>query len=106
MHFKHISIEDLDQLQANGPVCLVDVRTDMEVARGAIDGAVHIPLHLLPVRADELQAQETLVVYCQSGARSAQACGFLAARGFRRLYNLQGGILGWARAGRAVAVPA
>lgn len=106
MHFKHISIDELDRLRSQGPARLVDVRTDMEVARGMIEGAAHLPLHLLALRTDELHPEESLVVYCQSGARSAQACALLAARGFRRLYNLQGGMLGWVRAGRPVAVPA
>lgn len=106
MHFKHIAPDELDRLRGQRPVRLVDVRTDMEVARGMIDGAVHVPLHLLPVRADAFDPNETLVIYCQSGARSAQACGFLSARGFHKLYNLQGGILGWVRGGRPIAVPA
>lgn len=106
MHFKHISPDQLDQLQGQGPVRLVDVRTDMEVARGVIEGAHYVPLHLLPVRVEEFRPDEVLVFYCQSGARSAQACGFLASRGYHKLYNLQGGILGWARAGRPIAIPA
>ena len=40
-----------------------------------------------------------LVLICMSGARSAQACGFLAQRGFDKLYNLNGGLAAWARAG-------
>lgn len=106
MHFKNIAPDELDRLHEQGPVRLVDVRTDVEVVRGVIDGAVHLPLHLLPVRASDLDPGDTLVFYCQSGARSAQACGFLASRGFHKLYNLQGGILGWLRAGRPIAAPA
>jgi rhodanese-related sulfurtransferase len=106
LHFKHVSPEQLDRLTSEGPVRLVDVRTDMEVGRGVIEGAYHVPLHLLPVRMSDFGPHEVLVFYCQSGARSAQACGFLASHGFHKLYNLQGGILGWARAGRPLAVPA
>lgn len=76
---------------------LVDVRTPAEVARGAIPGARHIPLHLLPVRERELEGAQRVVFYCQTGARSAQACAFFAARGRRNIYNLRGGIRAWLR---------
>jgi rhodanese-related sulfurtransferase len=38
-------------------------------------------------------------LYCLSGVRSAQGCAYLAQRGFRRLYHLDGGIAAWAKAG-------
>ena len=75
----------LEQLRKDAPVTLLDVRTDAEVARGLIEGAKHIPLNTLPARFGELDPQATLVVYCQSGARSAQACAWLAEQGFARL---------------------
>lgn len=91
----------LDSEQAQ----LLDVRTDAETARGIIGGARCIPLHLLPVRLEELDRTRPLVVYCQSGARSAQACGWLGAQGFDDVYNLQGGALAWMREGNALVQP-
>ena len=81
------------------PPALIDVRTAAEVARGAIAGARHIELGTLPARLAELDPANPYVLYCQSGARSAQACGYLAQRGFGKLYNLEGGIAAWGRAG-------
>jgi rhodanese-related sulfurtransferase len=100
-----IDPSQLEQLRQDSPVTLLDVRTEPEVARGLIAGAKHIPLNMLPGRYQELNPQETLVVYCQSGARSAQACAWLAAQGFARVYNLQGGLLAWNRAGLALTMP-
>ncbi|HQT25843.1 MAG TPA: rhodanese-like domain-containing protein, partial [Burkholderiales bacterium] len=80
----------------------IDVRTDAEVARGVIPGAIHIPLHLIPFRMNEMDGNVPTVIYCQSGGRSGQACGFLAAKGWRNLSNLQGGILGWVASGNAL----
>lgn len=105
-NFKTIDITGLDALAAQAPVRLIDVRTEAEVARGAIAGAIHIPLHLLPIQAGELDDTRPTVVYCQSGVRSAQACSFLAAKGFANLYNLQGGIKAWLNSGRALWQPA
>ena len=81
------------------PPQLVDVRSAAEVGRGVIAGAKHIELAALPARAGELDAQAPCVVYCLSGARSAQACALLAQRGFQRLYHLDGGIAAWVKAG-------
>ncbi len=98
-----ISVPQLKELQFSQSVALLDVRTDAEVARGIIAGARHIPLHMLPMRCAELDPAEPLVVYCQSGGRSAQACGWLAAQGFTQVSNLQGGILAWIRDGNALS---
>jgi len=99
----NISVEQLKELQVSTGVSLLDVRTDAEVERGVIAGARHIPLHMLPARAGELDPAGPLVVYCQSGGRSAQACGWLAAQGFADVHNLQGGIIAWVREGNILA---
>src|SRR5258705_10104707 len=91
-------------LDETAPPQLIDVRTDAEVARGAIAGARHIELATLPARIAELDPAARYVFYCQSGGRSAQACGYLAQRGFGRLYNLEGGIAAWGRAGLPLTV--
>lgn len=84
---------------------LIDVRTEAEVAQGMIDGAVHIPLHLLPLRANDIPQDKPVVMYCRTGARSAQACAFMAAQGFPNMHNLAGGIMSWARSGKPLSVP-
>ena len=45
---------------------------------------------------DELPRDQDIVVACKSGGRSTKAAGTLAAAGFTRLFNLDGGVLGWA----------
>ena len=97
--FKNISVTELPTLIASGKVQLVDVRTDAEIARGRIKGAISLPLHLLPLRLTELDAQKPTVFYCQMGGRSAQAAAFAAAQGRAEVFNLQGGITAWAHAG-------
>jgi rhodanese-related sulfurtransferase len=93
--------DGLQELQ-RGALVLVDVRTDREVERGLIPGALHIPLHLLPARMQEIGRGCPVVVYCQSGMRSAQASIFLTDNGWDQVYNLVGGFSGWAARGLAV----
>lgn len=79
---------------------VLDVREDVEWAHGHIAGAQHIPLMELPGRVHELPDAQTLVV-CRVGGRSAHAVAFLQAQG-RDAVNLDGGMLDWASAGRAM----
>ena len=101
--FQNIDANELEALRQQQEVLLIDVRTDAEVARGMIEGARHIPLFSLPERAAELADAGMIIIYCQSGGRSAQACSYLAQQGQVNLYNLAGGILGWLREGKPVA---
>lgn len=97
--FVNISASELPELIAGGKAQLVDVRTDAEIARGRIKGAISMPLHLLPIRLQELNNGKTTVFYCQVGGRSAQAAAFAAGQGLQGAANLQGGILAWAQCG-------
>ena len=93
--FKNITVAELPSLISGGKAQLVDVRTDAEISRGAIC----LPLHLLPLRLQDLDKKKSTVFYCQMGGRSGQAAAFAAAQGLGDVYNLQGGITAWARAG-------
>jgi rhodanese-related sulfurtransferase len=101
--YKSIDPAKLDSMLAEvSPLQLIDVRSTEEFVRGAIAGAQHIELAALPARREELDADAPVIVYCLSGARSAQACIYLAQQGFSDLYHLEGGIAAWARAGLPV----
>lgn len=100
--FSNIDVMELQAMMAAGEVHLVDVRTDAEIARGYIGGATKLPLHLLPLRLHELDADAPTVFYCRTGGRSAQAAAFAAAQGFGKAYNLQGGIMAWAQSGGVI----
>ena len=100
--FKDVDPNFVVEATANG-AHLIDVRTEAEVAQGMIDGAVHIPLHLLPLRAADIPQDKPVVIYCRTGARSSQACAFMAAQGFDNMHNLAGGIQSWARSGHPLS---
>ena len=102
-HYKEVSVSELGTMLKQGGICLVDVRTDAEVARGKIPQGKPLPLHLLPLRLSEMDKNTPTVFYCQMGGRSAQAAAFAAESGFANVYNLQGGIIAWANAGLPVS---
>jgi rhodanese-related sulfurtransferase len=84
---------------------IVDVRSPQEIAQGVIPGGEPLPLHILPVKADELCKDTVHVFYCRSGARSAQACAFMASKGHENTVNLRGGIMAWVQNRMPIADP-
>jgi rhodanese-related sulfurtransferase len=83
------------RLQNKDDLLLLDVREPNEFNYAHIEGSQLIPLHRLPEQAQELNADQDIVVICHHGMRSMQACQFLTQKGFNRLFNLQGGIDAW-----------
>jgi phage shock protein E len=62
---------------------LLDVRTPAEFASGHIEGAINIPVQELEARLGVVgEKNKTVIVYCRSGARSAQAAKTLAGAGY------------------------
>ena len=80
---------------ARTPPVVLDVREDWEVARCCLPGTVHIPMARIPEQAAQLDPGAETVVYCHHGGRSAQVGFYLERMGFKRVYNLTGGINAW-----------
>jgi rhodanese-related sulfurtransferase len=100
MLVKNIDSNELAQwLKTETPPRLIDVRTTSEMAQASIPGGIPLPLSTLPVRLNDIPKDEQVVFYCRTGARSAQACMYLAQQGYDNVYNLHGGIVNWARNG-------
>lgn len=76
-------------------VVLLDVREHAELELARIEGALHIPMHEIPERIDELDPDKELVCICHGGARSRRVAEYLVAQGFTRVINLSGGIDAW-----------
>jgi adenylyltransferase/sulfurtransferase len=84
------------RLDAGVNLTLLDVREPNEWEIGHIAGARLIPVNTVTARAGELSTADEIVLYCRSGVRSARALQALRELGFRKLWNLRGGILAWA----------
>ena len=81
---------DIAQIQQglDSPV-IIDVRSEGEYASGAIDGALNHPLQGLPGTLLDMgvELDEEVIVYCQSGRRSAQAKTLLKQAGFQLVFD-------------------
>lgn len=97
---KDITAQELRTLLAASPApVVVDVREPWEFAQGHVPGARLIPLGELARRVSELDGDAPTVVVCASGARSQSAAALLGQKGFKTIYNVRGGMVGWMRAG-------
>ncbi len=95
----------LQILKKEDKVILLDVRTPEEYANdGHIKGANLLPIQVLPRYVDMLKKYKdyTFLIYCRSGNRSSMASQFLEKAGFKKIYNLQGGIIQWKKEGLPV----
>jgi adenylyltransferase/sulfurtransferase len=92
-----MSVTELKQrIDAGKSPRILDVREPNEHAFCNLGGDV-IPIRELPGRIGELRVNDDLVVYCRTGVRSAASVRFLREQGFRRVWNLRGGIVAWAQ---------
>lgn len=101
-----ISPREAAEIISHDDVDIVDVRDEQEWASGHIPQARPVPLDQL--RADPAQAlkRDSIIFVCAKGMRSLTAAKLAERLGFSRLYNLEGGTAGWAKAGLPIVVGA
>ena len=76
---------------------LLDVRELWEFEMCCLAGSQHIPMHLVPIRCEELNRDQEIVVICHHGGRSMQVAMFLEGKGYADVHNLSGGVEAWAK---------
>ena len=95
--YHRISAEEVKNIiEGEESYILLDVRSEEEYKAKRIDGAILIPDYEIAARAaTELPDKDAMIIlYCQSGLRSAAVAELLADMGYTQVYNL-GGIIYW-----------
>jgi rhodanese-related sulfurtransferase len=95
---EHVSVRHLAEAMSRGDAHVVDVREGYEYAAGHVPGAVHVPMHLVPLRVGELPRDKDLYLICETGNRSFQVGLYLARQGISS-HNVEGGTSAWRWAG-------
>lgn len=104
--FSSISPADAKRLlETRTDILLVDVRSPEELREGSIKGSVLIPFFSVMRGQHNLVPDKPVILVCAVGGRSYAAGQMLAAKGFREVYNLSGGMSAWKRAGLPVEYP-
>jgi len=100
-------IKEIDTVTAQsqlGSSLILDVREPAEYSAGHLPGAINIPRGVLEFKIDtypEFQGkqQASIVVYCQTGGRSALATHALNQLGYEKAVSMAGGFKAWAENG-------
>jgi len=101
---KDIGVEEFDRLRNEKKYPVLDVRTAKEFEAGHIPGAINLDISGsdFDKKLSELKKDQPYLVNCAIGARSAKACDKMVKMDFQSVYNLEGGIKAWQRAGKPV----
>ena len=93
-----ISVHTLKKWREEGKAHqLIDVREPYEYQIAHLEGNL-LPLGNIENETDKIRRDVPVVVHCRSGKRSLDAIRLLEGKyGFENLYNLEGGILDWAK---------
>jgi rhodanese-related sulfurtransferase len=86
-------------LEKNKNIFLLDVRTPQENSQARLPGTVLIPISEIERRINEVPRNKTILVYCAVGSRSKPVAEFLAKNGYKEVYNMSDGLVGWYRNG-------
>ena len=77
---------------------ILDVRTPEEFEFSRIPNSINIDFYNpknFMLTIEKLDKEISYYVYCKSGARSASSCALMGELGFKKTYNLLGGIIEW-----------
>ncbi|MCF6220970.1 MAG: rhodanese-like domain-containing protein [Robiginitomaculum sp.] len=102
MQVTHVNATEAADIIKNRPeVTVIDVRTPREFAAGHIDGAINIDYKNANFAAElaKLDGTKDYLIHCGSGGRSTAALKHFKAEGFSHITHLDGGMIGWNKAG-------
>ena len=100
-----ISVDEFEkQLIATKAEQLIDVRSAAEFGKYRIASAKNINFKSPDFRSEIEKFDKTkpVLVYCLSGARSKSALAVFQEAGFKIVYDLEGGLNAWSKAGKAI----
>lgn len=104
--FQTVSAEEAVKV-FNRDAWVLDVRSEGEYKTGYIGEAENIASTDIAKKMESIlkHKDEEVLVYCQSGGRSAMVAGKLVKQGFTKVHNLRGGVMSWKLAGYPLNMP-
>lgn len=93
--YQTISASQAKEMMNLDKVVIIDVREESEYKQGHIENSVLIPLNTISENNSQLpDKDQTLLIYCRSGNRSAKAAKKFVKLGYQNVYDF-GGIIDW-----------
>ena len=99
--FKEIKVVDFEKHRVKGKAPVLDVRSPEEFAKGHVTGAINADIHSpdFAAKAAQYDKKKPILLNCHVGSRGAIAAAELGRMGFKNVFNLQGGLDAWEKAG-------
>lgn len=97
-NYENVKAAEFKELMTTSQNAIIlDVRTQAEHRQSGINGAINIDIMAsdFAQKINALDKDKTYFVYCRSGNRSSSACEMMSKTGFKKLYNLMGGLMQW-----------
>lgn len=94
-HYARLGCEDAYQMLLDGPVNIVDIRDEDSYNAAHITDAVHMDNASVQAFIDNTDTSIPLIVCCYHGNMSQSAGAYLAEKGFKQVYSLDGGFADW-----------
>lgn len=93
-----VEVKDLlKSIESNQEIVILDVRTPQEFAREKISGSVNLPMDQIGDKIESVisDKNKTVYVYCLSGSRSVLAVDAMVKLGYKNVFDVKSGFLGW-----------
>lgn len=103
---RECSVSDVKaKLDRGDAVHFIDIREDHEYAVDHAQGATHLGKGIIERDIETLvpHKEDTIILYCGGGFRSALAADSLQQMGYRNVLSMEGGIRAWREAGLPLA---
>lgn len=97
-----VTVSELDDYIAGKNPFFVDVRDVFAFEKSHVEGAVNIPLEVLPQHIKSIPSNRLVVVYDETGKKGHQALRTLVGAGFTEVINISGGHTSLQRQARTI----
>jgi UPF0176 protein len=101
---KHLKASEFNEIISNEDTILVDMRNHYESEIGHFQGAITPDVDTfrdsLPIIEDDIKEHKedkNLVMYCTGGIRCEKASAYFKHKGFKKVFQLEGGIIEYTR---------
>ncbi|MBX4181036.1 rhodanese-related sulfurtransferase [Sodalis sp. CWE] len=99
----YLKAEEVNAMMADPQVLLIDVRNHYEYEIGHFDRAIEIPSNtfreklLMVVERLKNKKDKKIILYCTGGIRCEKASAWMRYNGFKNVFQIDGGIIGYVR---------
>ena len=101
---KRVGVDQFAKILKTKKLTVLDVRTPDEFEEGHIKGAKNINYYAEDFKKQigKLDKSKAYLIHCRSGGRSGRASKIMIGMGFKLVYDLAPGMMGWEEAGKPV----